>query len=51
MIARIPETLADLIDEAYYVALTTLMPNGQPGTTPVWCNRDGDFVMINGCNF
>jgi hypothetical protein len=23
------------------------MPDGQPQTTPVWCNREGDFVMIN----
>jgi PPOX class probable F420-dependent enzyme len=47
MIPQIPETHADLIDEAYCVALTTVMPNGQPQTTPVWCNREGDFVMIN----
>jgi hypothetical protein len=51
MIAQIPETHADLIDEVYRVALTTLMPNGQPRTTPVRCNREEDFVMINGCNF
>jgi hypothetical protein len=23
------------------------MPDGQPQTTPVWCNRYGDFVMVN----
>jgi hypothetical protein len=28
MMARIPESHADLIDEAYCVALTTLMPDG-----------------------
>ncbi len=36
MIAKIPESHKDLIDEAHCVALTTLMPNGQPQTTPVW---------------
>jgi hypothetical protein len=23
------------------------MPDGQPQTTPVWCNRDGDYLLIN----
>jgi hypothetical protein len=23
------------------------MPDGQPQTTPVWCNLDGDDVLIN----
>jgi hypothetical protein len=23
------------------------MPDGQPQTTPVWCNLDGDYVLIN----
>ena len=29
------------------VVLTTVMPNGQPQTTPVWCNLDGNDVLIN----
>ena len=44
---RIPNTHIDLIDGAYTVALTTLMPDGQPQTTPVWCNRKGDYLFIN----
>jgi PPOX class probable F420-dependent enzyme len=44
---QIPDTHIDLIDEAYTVALTTLMPDGQPQTTPVWCNRKGDYLFIN----
>jgi hypothetical protein len=23
------------------------MPDGQPQTTPVWCNRKGDYIFIN----
>ena len=44
---QIPHTHIDLIDGAYTVALTTLMPDGQPQTTPVWCNRKGDYLFIN----
>ena len=44
---QIPDTHIDLIDRAYTVALTTLMPDGQPQTTPVWCNRKGDYLFIN----
>jgi PPOX class probable F420-dependent enzyme len=29
------------------VALSTVMPDGQPHTTPVWCNRQGDYILIN----
>lgn len=43
----IPASHADLVDGPYCVALTTLMPGGQPQTTPVWCNREGDCVLIN----
>jgi PPOX class probable F420-dependent enzyme len=45
--AHIPDTHQDLIDGAYCAALTTIMPDGSPQTTPVWCNREGDFVLIN----
>lgn len=43
----IPETHLDLIDGPYTVALSTLMPDGQPQTTPVWCNRKGNDIFIN----
>ena len=29
------------------VVLATVMPDGQPQTTPIWCNLDGDDVLIN----
>lgn len=44
---QIPDSHKDLIEGAYCVALTTVMPDGQPQTTPIWCNREGDHVLIN----
>jgi PPOX class probable F420-dependent enzyme len=43
----IPVSHRDLLAEPINVVLTTLMPDGQPQTTPVWCNLDGDDVLIN----
>ena len=43
----IPDTHLELIDGPYIVALSTLLPDGQPQTTPVWCNRKDDFIFIN----
>jgi PPOX class probable F420-dependent enzyme len=43
----IPETHIDLIDGPYVVALATIMPDGQPQTTPVWCNRKDEYIFIN----
>ena len=43
----IPETHLDLIDGPYVIALSTVMPDGQPQTTPVWCNRKDDFIYVN----
>jgi PPOX class probable F420-dependent enzyme len=44
---HIPKTHLDLIDGPYTVALSTIMPDGQPQTTPVWCNRRDNFIFIN----
>lgn len=43
----IPESHRVLLDGGACVVLTTVMPNGQPQITPVWCNREGDYVLIN----
>ncbi len=43
----IPDSHRDLLDGLYNVALTTVMPDGQPQSTPVWCNREGDYILIN----
>jgi PPOX class probable F420-dependent enzyme len=45
--AVLPESHRDLIDGPYWAALTTVMPDGQPQSTPVWCNREGDYVLTN----
>jgi PPOX class probable F420-dependent enzyme len=45
--AHIPESHRDLLDDGYYVALTTMMPDGLLQITPIWCNREGDYVLIN----
>lgn len=43
----IPASHRDLLAESVNTVLTTLMPDGHPQTTPVWCNLDGDDVLIN----
>jgi PPOX class probable F420-dependent enzyme len=43
----IPESHRDLLDGDACAALTTIMPGGQPQITPVWCNREGDYVLLN----
>ena len=43
----IPDSHRDLIDGLFNVTLTTVMPDGQPQTTPVWCNREDDYILIN----
>ncbi len=44
---KIPDSHRDLLEGPVNVVLTTIMPDGQPQTTPVWCNLDGDDVLIN----
>ncbi len=43
----IPESHRELIDGPYVVVLSTVLPDGQPQTTPVWCNRNDGFIYIN----
>ena len=44
---RIPESHRDLVNGPRVAALTTVMPNGQPQTTVVWCSFDGTHVLVN----
>lgn len=44
---HIPISHLELIDGPYVVALTTVLPDGQPQTTPVWCNRKEGYIFIN----
>jgi PPOX class probable F420-dependent enzyme len=43
----IPESHRDLLDGPVDVALVTVMPDGQPQATVVWCNLEGPYVMVN----
>jgi len=47
MTATIPDSHKDLLEGPISVALTTVMPNGQPQSTVVWCDYDGTYVRIN----
>jgi PPOX class probable F420-dependent enzyme len=42
----IPEKYLDLFQKKAFANLATLMPNGQPQVTPVWCDyRDGHVIF------
>lgn len=43
----IPDSYRDLLIGPVYAALSTVMPDGQPQTTVVWCDFDGTHVLIN----
>ncbi len=45
--AALPDSFRDLIDGPFLAALTTVAPDGFPHTTPVWFNRDGQYILIN----
>ena len=47
MTTAIPKSHRDLLAGPVNVVLTTMMPDGQPQTTPIWCNLDGNDVLIN----
>lgn len=47
VVAAIPASHLALIDGPYWAALSTVLPDGQPQVTPVWCNRDGPYVLTN----
>lgn len=47
MSQTIPSSHYDLLDEPVVVQLATLMPDGRPQVTPVWCDRHGDQIWVN----
>lgn len=47
MAAIIPEKYSDLFDKRAFASLATLMPDGSPQVTPVWVDRDGEFLRVN----
>ena len=44
---KIPETYRDLFQKRAFAHLATLMPDGTPQVTPVWCDYDGTHIRIN----
>jgi PPOX class probable F420-dependent enzyme len=47
MAATIPQQYLDLFDKKAFAHLATLMADGRPQVTPVWCDFDGTSVRIN----
>jgi PPOX class probable F420-dependent enzyme len=43
----IPASHLDLVDAPPVAALTTVMPDGAPQTSVVWCNFDGRHVLVS----
>jgi PPOX class probable F420-dependent enzyme len=43
----IPEKFHDLFSRPILCGLTTLNPNGQTHSVPIWCDFDGEHVRIN----
>lgn len=43
----IPDSHKDLLEGPVVVALVTMMPDGQPQATPVWCLYDGENIIVN----
>ena len=47
MASQIPQSARDLFERPILCALSTLNPDGQPHTVPVWCDLDGQTVRVN----
>ena len=47
MSLKIPDKFAALFAKKAFAHLATLMPDGRPQVTPVWCEYDGRHVLIN----
>ena len=47
MAANIPDQFKDLFSKVAFAHLATLMADGSPQVTPVWCDFDGTNVRVN----
>ena len=47
MANSIPEGFKELFEKPVIAHLATLMANGGPQVTPVWCDFDGTFIWVN----
>ena len=47
MTLSIPDSHKALLEDPVYVVATTVMPDGQPQSTVVWWDSEGDYIRIN----
>ncbi len=47
MTKKIPDEYMDLFQKPSFANLATLMPDGTPQVTPVWCDFDGEHILVN----
>ena len=45
--AEIPQAYRDLFTKPAFASLVTLMPDGSPQVTPVWCDLQDGMVVVN----
>ncbi len=43
----IPQQFLDLFQQVSFANLATIMSDGSPQVTPVWCDYDGRYVIVN----
>ena len=47
MAVTIPESYRDLFAKRAFAHLGTVMADGSPQVTPVWCDLDGSYIRID----
>jgi PPOX class probable F420-dependent enzyme len=47
MAAAIPDQYRDLFAKPAFAHLATLMPDGTPQVTPVWCDLQDGLILVN----
>jgi len=45
--AAIPENFKDLFQKKTFAHVATLMNDGTPHVSPVWCEYDGNHILLN----
>lgn len=43
----IPKEFRDLFDKPAFAHLATIMPDGRPQVSPVWCDLEGEHIRFN----
>ena len=47
MAEKIPDAYRDLFRKKAFAHLATVMSDGSPQSSPVWCDFDGECVLVN----